>query len=71
MSRIIDFFKNLFKRNKQKLIEEPKQINKNDRYKDFINSIRVSNIERKQKKKEITTLICEGDGLGIKKRISY
>lgn len=36
---------------------------------DFVKSLKV-NIENKPKKKKIETLVCEGDGLGIKKKIS-
>lgn len=42
---------------------------KEDKRKDFINSIKVNQINNKEKKVE--TMVCEGDGLGIKKKMSY
>lgn len=69
LKEIISFFKNIFKKNdKIKELPEPKAYISKDRN-SFIDSIKVTNIEKKKNKK-IETLICDGDGLGIKKRIS-
>lgn len=69
LKEIISFFKNILKKNdKIKELPEPKAYISKDRN-SFIDSIKVTNIEKKKNKK-IETLICDGDGLGIKKRIS-
>lgn len=44
-----------------------KESHKNDQ--DFINSIKINTIKNKNNKVE--TLICKGNGLGIKNKISY
>ena len=43
--------------------------NSNDKEK-FVNSLRIS-VKEKLYRKKIETLVCEGDGLGIQKRIRY
>ena len=49
-----------------KTLEEPKNtINKEKN--NFIKSLKIE----KKSKKEVETLICYGDGLGIQKKISY
>lgn len=69
LKKIIYFFKNiLIKKHEIKELPEPKIDIQKDRN-TFIESIKVTNIEKKKNKK-IETLICDGDGLGIKKKIS-
>lgn len=78
IEKITLLFKNIFKKqDKVKMLEAPqtqentqKEVTNNQKQKnDFIESLKV-NIENKPKKKKIETLICEGDGLGIKPKIS-
>lgn len=72
------FFKTIFKKqDKVKMLgasqtqeNMQKEVTKNQKQKnDFIESLKV-NIENKPKKKKIETLVCVGDGLGIKPKIS-
>lgn len=69
--KIISFIKNVFnKQEKVKKLEVSKQgLNKKEEV-DFIKSLRATTAG-KRKKKEVEILICEGNGLGIQKRITY
>ena len=69
--RIVNYFKNIFMKNeKVKEIEAPKYEENLKTRNDFIEKLKVNIIE-KRKNKKIETLICEGDGLGIKNKITY
>ena len=70
--RITSFIERLFKKKEEiKLIKESKEINKQENKKNnFVNSIKV-NLTPNLKKHNVETLICKGDGLGIKNKISY
>lgn len=71
MEFIKDTLKKIFnKENKIKEIEESKTIHikQQDKLK-FIDSLKINEAE-KQRKKEIRTLTCIGDGLGIQKKIN-
>lgn len=66
--KMILFIKNIFiKQEEIKALEEPKQIVNQEKKTNFIESLKINTTERKKK---IETLICEGDGLGIQKKIS-
>lgn len=68
--KMILFIKNIFvKQEEIKVLEEPKQIINQEKKMNFIESLKVTIIEKKNKKR-IETLTCEGDGLGIQKKIS-
>ena len=78
IEKITLFFKTIFKKqDKVKMLEAPQNqgnmqkemIDSQKQNVDFVESLKV-NIENKPKKKKIETLVCEGDGLGIKKKIS-
>ena len=75
INNLVSFLKQLFyKKDNIKLIEEPQNndINEkieNDKNDDFLNSLKGNVV--KKNKKQVETLICEGDGLGIQKKISY
>lgn len=63
---IVLFFKKIFSREKDiKMLEAP--TNTDGEKTDFISSLKV-NITKTRKKK-VETLVCEGDGLGIKGKI--
>ena len=62
LKSIIEFIKDIFKKEEKKLLETPKE---NEKEK-FIQSLKVTT----KKKKKIETLICKGDGLGIQGKIS-
>ena len=50
---------------------EKKQINENDdRRERFTKSLKVNSIEH-ETKQNVETLICDGNGLGIQKKITY
>ena len=69
VDKVINFFAKIFKREKVeiKMISAPQET---DKEKDkFINSLKV-NIEEKRRNK-VRTLICYGDGLGIKQPMKY
>ena len=67
--KIKSFIKNIFyKKEDIKMIEEPRiDVKKKE---EFIKSLKV-NLDKKRKSKRIKTLICEGDGLGIQKKMKY
>lgn len=67
IQNIVLFFKKIFKKEDNiKKIDAPKDVKTNKT--NFVNSLRV-NIIKKKKKPE--TLVCYGDGLGIKGKIEY
>lgn len=69
IDKIIYFFEKIFKKSKDetKMISAPKEIK--EEKDEFINSLKV-NLEEKKKNK-VETLICYGDGLGIKGQLKY
>ena len=69
IDKIISFFEKILKKDKKetKMISAPKEIK--EEKEEFINSLKV-NIEEKRKSK-VETLICYGDGLGIKGPMKY
>ena len=71
LEKFILFIKNMFnKKEEPKQIEAPRvNLYKNQR-EDFLDSLRLDTIKKKKKKK-FETLICKGDGLGIRKKLSY
>ncbi len=74
IEKITMFFKNIFKKQaKVKMIEAPQiKIEEEGNEKinnDFRQSLKV-NAEEKREKQTVKTLICEGDGLGIKPKMS-
>ncbi|MCI8654682.1 MAG: hypothetical protein HFJ48_02245 [Clostridia bacterium] len=70
IKKIIKYIKSIFiKQEEVKLIEAPKEDINNKKAK-FLETIKVNVIE-KRKKMEIETLICEGDGLGIQKKLKF
>lgn len=71
IERIVLFFKNIFnKSEKIKELEESKKIIDERENTKFIKSLKF-NSESSAKKKKIETLTCEGDGLGIQKKMTY
>lgn len=68
--KMILFIKSIFvKQEAIKALEEPKQIINQEKKINFIESLKITTTEKKNKK-QIETLTCEGDGLGIQKKIS-
>ncbi|MBQ2938110.1 MAG: hypothetical protein IJE05_04460 [Clostridia bacterium] len=68
--KIVLFIKNIFiKQEEVKPLEEPKYITNQKEKANFIESLKITTTERRTKKK-IETLTCEGDGLGIQKKIT-
>ena len=64
IKNIINFIKKIFNKPEEiKKIEEAKI----DKKEEFIQNIKIV---PKEEKKKIETLVCEGDGLGIQKKIS-
>ena len=65
--KIILFIKNIFNnQSKVEKIEDSKKTLEQNKKESFMESLKTTNTE---KEKKIETLICEGDGLGIQKRI--
>lgn len=65
------YFKSKIKRKKElKLIVEPDKLNINSDKDSFKNLLKYKE-EKIKKNKKIETLICHGDGLGIKNKVSY
>lgn len=70
IKKIILFIENIFvKQEEIKALEAPKQIINQEKKINFIESLKITTTEKKNKKL-IETLTCEGDGLGIQKKIS-
>lgn len=73
----MSFIKNLFelikkifnKKCDKKMIEAPIETQPNKEKLEFANSLKVD--IPKPKKKEVETMICYGDGLGIQTKIDY
>lgn len=62
--------KNVFgKKSVKKMIQAPIEIHENKEKLEFSNSLKVD--IPKPKKKEVETMICYGDGLGIQNKINY
>ncbi len=68
--KMILWIKNIFiKQDEVKKLVEPKIIVKEDKKHSFIESLKITTTE-KTTNKRIETLICDGDGLGIRKKIT-
>lgn len=68
--KMILFIKNIFtKQDKVKKLTEPTIIVNDDKKESFIESLKVTTTQ-KRKKKRVETLTCNGDGLGIQKKIT-
>ncbi len=71
IKKMILFIKNIFiKQNEVKKLEAPKSVVTQDEKVNFIESLKITTIEERTKKR-VETLTCNGDGLGIQKKISY
>ena len=71
IQKFILLIKKLFNKQEDiKALEAPKQTMVQDRKIDFIDSLKITALEKKKYSK-VETLVCEGDGLGIQKKISY
>lgn len=69
IKNIICFLKNIFNKQQDiKFLDEPKQVVSIDSKSNFIQSLKTTITEEKEKK--IETLVCSGNGLGIQKKIS-
>ena len=73
IKKFLLFIKNLFKKDKIKELEPPKEVYSEES--DFIKSLKVdvSNSAKNEAKRTpiIETPICVGTGLGIKKKLQY
>ncbi len=70
MRKIVLYIKNIFiKQNKVKALQESKIRIVEDKKENFIEQLKTTTIE-KRTKKNIEVLICNGDGLGIQKKIT-
>ena len=66
----MSFFKKVFsKNNKIKKIDETTKTVQSRKTHSFKNSVKIENSNKK--KKEVETLTCFGDGLGIQTKINY
>ena len=73
-SKIMQFFKNIFVKEKPKQLEKPNQLEKpsqtvqentNSQRATFIKNLKIETKRHKKKMKKVETLTCVGDGLGI------
>lgn len=70
IKKIFEIMKNVFnKKSVKKMIQEPIETQQNKEKLNFTNSLKVD--IPKPKKKEVETMICYGDGLGIQNKINY
>ena len=68
--KMILFIKNIFiKQYEVKKLIEPKITEKEDKKDSFIESLKITNTQKRTKKR-VETLTCNGDGLGIQKKIT-
>lgn len=68
--KVILFIKNIFiKQDEVKKLVEPKIAIEQNKKESFIESLKITTTEKRTKKK-VETLICDGDGLGIQKKIT-
>ena len=63
IKKFFSFIKNIFvKQDDIKQLQEPKIVNEQNQKETFIESLKVTPLE-KIKKGKVSTLVCEGDGL--------
>ncbi len=68
--KMILFIKNIFvKQDEVKRLEETKIVIEQDKKENFIESLKITTTEKRIKNK-VETLTCNGDGLGIQKKIT-
>lgn len=68
--KMILFIKNIFvKQDEVKRLQEPKIVIEQDKKESFIESLKIATTEKRTKKR-VETLTCNGDGLGIQKKIT-
>ncbi len=68
--KMILFIKNIFiKQYEVKKLVEPKITVKEDKKESFIESLKITTTDKRTKKR-VETLTCNGDGLGIQKKIT-
>ena len=70
IDKIISFIKKLIKKEDTiKLLEEGKPNEKLRTREDYVKTLKVE-INQTKKKKQIETLVCVGDGLGIQNKVT-
>lgn len=68
--KMILFIKNIFiKQDEVKKLVEPKITIKEDKKESFIETLKITTTEKRTNKR-VETLTCNGDGLGIQKKIT-
>ncbi len=68
--KVILFIKNIFiKQDEVKKLAEPRIIVNEDKKESFIESLKITTTQ-KTTKKRVETLTCNGDGLGIQRKIT-
>lgn len=68
--KMILFIKNIFvKQDEVKRLQEPKIVIEQYKKESFIESLKIATKEKRTKKR-VETLTCNGDGLGIQKKIT-
>lgn len=70
IKKLFEIIKNVFnKKSDKKMIQAPIETQTSKEKLEFANSLKVD--IPKPKKKEVETIICYGDGLGIQNKINY
>ncbi len=68
--KVILFIKNIFaKKDEVKKLAEPKIIVNEDKKETFMESLKITTTPKRTKKR-VETLTCDGDGLGIQRKIT-
>ena len=71
IKKIILFIKNIFIRpDEVKKLQEPKIAIEQNNKSRFLESLKTT-VSEKETKRKVETLTCNGDGLGIQKKINY
>lgn len=66
---ILSIKKIFVKQDEVKRLQEPKIVIEQDKKESFIESLKIATTEKRTKKR-VETLTCNGDGLGIQKKIT-
>ncbi len=68
IKKIFSLIQRIFNKEETKMIEATTQHHNNHKKSEFVESLKIAKVRKKNK---VETLVCDGDGLGIQKKITY